>query len=104
MARGKPYFCLANFCNQNLLSSEKMTDRYKDGELWELENRINRLDLPASVKTDTIALLVAEEIKREVYHNKDRMDSYRFWDEIQNHIFEKRADLERRLQQLRDKK
>jgi hypothetical protein len=81
-----------------------MTDRYKDGELWELENRIYKLDLPASVKTDTIALLVAEEIKREVYHNKDRMDSYRFWDEMQNHIFEKRANLERQLQQLRDKK
>lgn len=81
-----------------------MTDRYKDGELWELESRINRLDLPFSVKTDTIALFVAEEIKREVYHNKDRMDSYRFWDEIQNLIFKKRADLEERLQKLRDKK
>lgn len=81
-----------------------MTDRYKDVELWELESRINRLDLPCSVKTDNIALLVAEEIKREVYHNKDRMDSYRFWDEVQNHILEKRADLEKRLQQLRDAK
>lgn len=81
-----------------------MTDRYKDNELWELECRINRLDLPCSVKTDSIALFVAEEIKREVYNNKDRMDSYRFWDEIQNHIFEKRANLEKRLQQLRDKK
>ena len=81
-----------------------MTDRYKDNELWELESRINRLDLPFSVKTDTIALFVAEEIKREVYHNKDRMDSYRFWDEMQNHIFEKRANFEKRLQQLRDKK
>lgn len=81
-----------------------MTDRYKDDELWELESRINRLDLPFSVKADTIALFVAEEIKREVYHNKDRMDSYRFWDEMQNHIFEKRDNLEKRLQQLRDKK
>ena len=81
-----------------------MTDRYKDGELWELESRINRLDLPFSVKTDTIALFVAEEIKREVYHNKDRMDSYRFWDEMQNYILEKRVNLEKQLQQLRDKK
>lgn len=81
-----------------------MIDRYRDSELWELESRINRLDLPFSVKTDTIALFVAEEIKREVYHNKDRMDSYRFWDEMQNHIFEKRANFEKRLQQLRDKK
>lgn len=81
-----------------------MTDRYRDSELWELESRINRLDIPFSVKTDTLALFVAEEIKREVYHNKDRMDSYRFWDEVQNHILEKRADLEKRLQQLRDKK
>jgi hypothetical protein len=81
-----------------------MTDRYKDSELWLLERRINRLDLPCSVKTDAIALFVAEEIKREVYHNKDRMDSYKFWDEMQNHIFEKRANLERQLQQLRDKK
>jgi hypothetical protein len=81
-----------------------MIDRYRDSELWELENRINRLDLPFGVKMDTIVLFVAEEIKREVYHNKDRMDSYRFWDEMQNHIFEKRADLERQLQQLRDKK
>ncbi len=81
-----------------------MTGRYKDDELWDLEQRIHKLDLPFGVKTDTIVLFVAEEIKREVYHNKDRMDSYRFWDEMQNHIFEKRADLERRLQQLRDKK
>lgn len=81
-----------------------MTSRDKERELWELESRINRLDLPYSVKTDTIALFVAEEIKREVYHNKDRMDSYRFWDEVQNHILEKRADLEKRLQQLRDTK
>jgi len=81
-----------------------MTGRYKDDELWDLEQRIHKLNLPFGVKTDTIALFVAEEIKREVYHNKDRMDSYRFWDEMQNHIFEKRADLERRLQQLRDKK
>ena len=81
-----------------------MTDRYKDDELWELEQRIHKLNLPFGVKTDTIALFVAEEIKREVYHNKDRMDSYRFWDEMQNHIFEKRAKLERQLQQLRDKK
>jgi hypothetical protein len=81
-----------------------MTGRYKDGELWELEQRIHKLNLPFGVKTDTIALFVAEEIKREVYHNKDRMDSYRFWDEMQNHIFEKRAKLERQLQQLRDKK
>ncbi len=81
-----------------------MTGRYKDDELWDLEQRIHKLDLPFGVKTDTIVLFVAEEIKREVFHNKDRMDSYRFWDEMQNHIFEKRADLERRLQQLRDKK
>lgn len=81
-----------------------MTDRYKDNELWELESRINRLDLPFSVKTDTIALFVAEEIKREVYHNKDRMDSYRFWDEVQIHILDKRAKLEKQLQQLRDAK
>jgi hypothetical protein len=81
-----------------------MTGRYKDDELWELEQRIHKLNLPFGVKTDTIALFVAEEIKREVYHNKDRMDSYRFWDEMQNHIFEKRAKLERQLQQLRDKK
>ncbi len=81
-----------------------MTGRYKDDEMWELEQRIHKLNLPFGVKTDTIALFVAEEIKREVYHNKDRMDSYRFWDEMQNHIFEKRAKLERQLQQLRDKK
>jgi len=49
-------------------------------------------------------LFVAEEIKREVYLNKDRMDSYRFWDEMQNYILEKRANLEKQLQQLRDKK
>lgn len=81
-----------------------MTDRYKDAELWELESRINRLDLPCSVKTDTIALFVAEEIKREVYLNKDRMDSYRFWDEIQNHILKRRDTLAERLKQLIDKK
>ena len=81
-----------------------MADRYRDVELWELESRINRLDLPYSVKTDTITLFVAEEIKREVYLNKDRMDSYRFWDEMQNYILEKRANLEKKLQQLRDKK
>ena len=81
-----------------------MTDRYKDTELWELESRINRLDLPYSVKTDAIVLFVAEEIKREVYHNKDRMDSYRFWDEIQNHIFKRRDNLAERLKQLIDKK
>ena len=81
-----------------------MADRYRDVELWELESRINRLDLPHSVKTDTITLFVAEEIKREVYLNKDRMDSYRFWDEMQNYILEKRANLEKQLQQLRDKK
>ncbi len=81
-----------------------MTNRYKDNELWELESRIHRLDLPFSVKTDTIALFVAEEIKREVYHNKDRMDSYRFWDEIQNHIFKRRDNLAERLKQLIDKK
>lgn len=81
-----------------------MTDRYRDIELWELERRIDRLNLPYSVKTDTIALFVAEEIKREVYLNKDRMDSYRFWDEMQNYIFKKRADLEKRLEKLRDKK
>ena len=81
-----------------------MTDRYRDVELWELESRINKLNLPYSVKTDTIALFVAEEIKREVYLNKDRMDSYRFWDEMQNYILEKRANLEKQLQQLRDKK
>lgn len=81
-----------------------MTSRDKERELWELESRINRLDLPFSVKTDTIALFVAEEIKREVYHNKDRMDSYRFWDEIQNHILKRRDTLAERLKQLIDKK
>lgn len=79
-------------------------DRYKDMELWELESRINRLDLPCSVKTDTIVLFVAEEIKREVYLNKDRMDSYRFWDEVQNHILKRRDTLAERLKQLIDKK
>jgi hypothetical protein len=81
-----------------------MIDRYKDTELWDLEQRIHKLDLPFGVKMDTILLFVCDEIKREVYHNKDRMDSYRFWDEMQNHIFEKRAKLEKQLQQLRDKK
>ena len=81
-----------------------MTSRDKERELWELESRINRLDLPYSVKTDTIALFVAEEIKREVYHNEDRMDSYRFWDEIQNHIFKRRDTLAERLKQLIGKK
>jgi hypothetical protein len=81
-----------------------MTDRYKDSELWELEHRIHRLNLPYGVKMDTILLLVCDEIKREVYHNKDRMDSYRFWDEMQNHIFKRRDNLEERLKQLLDKK
>ena len=81
-----------------------MVDRYKDDELWDLEQRIHKLDLPFSVKMDTILLFVCDEIKREVYHNKDRMDSYRFWDEMQNHIFERRTNLEKRLEQLRDKK
>jgi hypothetical protein len=78
--------------------------RYQDMELWELENRIHRLDLPCSVKTDTIALFVAEEIKREVYHNKDRMDSYKHWDEIQNRILKNRESLAERLNKLREKK
>lgn len=78
--------------------------RYQDMELWELESRIHRLDLPCSVKTDTIALFVAEEIKREVYHNKDRMDSYKHWDEIQNRILKNRESLAERLNKLREKK
>jgi hypothetical protein len=64
--------------------------RYHPTELFELENRIFDLEFPFNInKDDKISLFICEEIKRELYNNKGRMDGYRFWDEMHNQIIEK---------------
>ena len=63
--------------------------RSRSTELWALENRIFDLDIPYNINVDDkITLFICEEIKRELYYNKNRMDGYRFWDEMQKHIIE----------------
>lgn len=63
--------------------------RSRSTELWALENRIFDLDIPYNINIDDkITLFICEEIKRELYYNKNRMDGYRFWDEMQKHIIE----------------
>jgi hypothetical protein len=63
--------------------------RSRSTELWALENRIFDLDIPYNINVDDkITLFICEEIKRELYYNKNRMEGYRFWDEMQKHIIE----------------
>jgi hypothetical protein len=65
--------------------------RQKDFELNDLEGRIFDLDFPFNVNhDDRISLFVCQEIKRELYYNKDRMDSYVFWDEMEKYIIEQK--------------
>lgn len=64
--------------------------RHESTELWALENRIYALDIPYNVNVDDkISLFICDEIKRELYYNKGRMDGYRFWDEMQKNILER---------------
>ncbi len=76
--------------------------RYRDFELFDLEKRIYDLNLPFGTNTDVIAKFVCDEIKRELYHNKDRMDSYRFWDEMKSYITEQEVKLQDTLDKLRN--
>lgn len=60
--------------------------RYRDFELFDLQSRIHDLDLPFGTNVDVIANFVCDEIKRELYNNKGRMDGYKFWDEMKQQI------------------
>lgn len=63
--------------------------RYMSTELHELENRIFDLDFPFNINVDDrLSLFICDEIKRELYHNKGRMDGYKFWDEMEKYIIE----------------
>jgi hypothetical protein len=77
--------------------------RYRDFELFDLEKRIHDLNLPFGTNNDVIAKFVCDEIKRELYYNKDRMDSYRFWDEMKSHIIQEEIKLQERLDKLKEK-
>ncbi len=76
--------------------------RYRDFELFDLEQRIYDLNLPFGTNNNVIAKFVCDEIKRELYHNKDRMDSYRFWDEMKSYITEQEVKLQDTLDKLRN--
>jgi hypothetical protein len=77
--------------------------RYRDFELFDLEQRIYDLNLPFGTNNDVIVKFVCDEIKRELYYNKDRMDSYRFWDEMKSYITEQEVKLQERLDKLNEK-
>lgn len=75
--------------------------RQMDFERFDLEQRICDLDLPFGTNRDTIALFVCDEIKRELYNNKGRMDGYKFWSEMKAYIIEQEEKLQETLKRLR---